>query len=174
MSDFYRFFAAFYAQHHQAFRRVASGALRVEADADDVVQDAFVRVLAMEGKDPISSPMGLLTRVTLNLAADRRRGDRVRARHLDPDADWEKVAAPDGTPEQNAEASQLCLRLNETIAGLPPRCREVFILHRFHDLSHADIARRLGISRNMVEKHILRALVDLRRCYDGFGRDGGR
>jgi RNA polymerase sigma-70 factor (ECF subfamily) len=170
MSNYHDFLAGLYAQHRQAFRRLVSNRLLVGADAEDVVQDAFVRVLAMDGSIPITSPVGLLTRTVFNIATDRHRADKVRARHVNDDCEWETVATKDANPEENAAARQLCRRLQETIEKLPPRCREVFVLHRFEGLSHEDIAKRLGVSRNMVEKHIIRALIDLRKCYDAFGQ----
>lgn len=50
-----------------------------------------------------------------------------------------------------------------TIEGLPNRCQQVFILSRLHGLSNGAIADQLGISRNMVEKHIIRALLECRK-----------
>jgi RNA polymerase sigma-70 factor (ECF subfamily) len=170
MSDFHDFLASLYAQHRHAFRRLASSRLLAGADAEDVVQEAFVRVLAMDCSIPITSPLGLLTRILSNIATDRHRADKVRERHVESDGEWETVATKDANPEENAEAYQLCRLLQETIEKLPPRCREVFVLHRFEGLSHDEIAKRLGVSKNMVEKHIIRALVDLRKCYDSFGQ----
>lgn len=58
-------------------------------------------------------------------------------------------------PRMNRKGSR---GVYDAINNLPPRCREVFVLRRFHDLSPDDIAKRLGISRNMVEKHLRSAL----------------
>src|SRR5690606_19495356 len=49
-------------------------------------------------------------------------------------------------------------RVTAAIEALPPRCREVFLLYRFEGLDQATIASRLAISRNMVEKHVIRAM----------------
>ncbi|PKU23066.1 RNA polymerase sigma factor [Telmatospirillum siberiense] len=168
MSDFQDFLANLYARHSHAFRRLVSSRLLVEADAEDVVQDAFVRILAMDCNIPIASPVGLLARIVSNIVTDRYRADKVRGRHVEYDCEWETVATKDANPEENTEAYQLCRLLQQTIENLPHRCREVFVLHRFDGLSHEEIAKRLGVSRNMVEKHIIRALVDLRKCYDAF------
>lgn len=168
MSDFQDFLANLYARQRHAFRRLVAGRLLVEADAEDVVQEAFVRVLAMDCNIPIASPVGLLTRILSNIATDRHRADKAHGRHLDYDFEWETLETKDANPEENTEAYQLCRLLQQTIEKLPPRCREVFVLHRFEGLNHEEIAKRLGVSKNMVEKHIIRALVDLRKCYDAF------
>jgi RNA polymerase sigma-70 factor (ECF subfamily) len=54
-------------------------------------------------------------------------------------------------------------RVVEAIAGLPPRTREVFVLHRFEEITGARIAEQLGISESAVEKHIMKALKALHR-----------
>jgi RNA polymerase sigma-70 factor (ECF subfamily) len=52
--------------------------------------------------------------------------------------------------------------LNQIIQDLPPRCREAFILFKIEGLSQKQIAVNLGISLNMVERHLIRALLDIR------------
>ena len=51
--------------------------------------------------------------------------------------------------------------LRQAIEALPPRCRQVFLLHRLHDMPQADVADALGISRNMVARHMMRAMQSL-------------
>ena len=50
------------------------------------------------------------------------------------------------------------------IEALPPRCREAFILHVFDDMPHAEIARAMGVSCSMIEKHIVRGMVACKMC----------
>lgn len=52
--------------------------------------------------------------------------------------------------------------LAHAIAELPPRRREVFLLHKIDGLSHSQVAERLGISRSKVEKHVMKALAHCR------------
>lgn len=66
------------------------------------------------------------------------------------------------SPEGLAELQQRLAAMQKLIDGLPPRCRDVFWLCRVEGYTQPEIAQRLGISLNMVERHMIRALLDLR------------
>lgn len=68
------------------------------------------------------------------------------------------------TPERYAIARQQIRRLQVAIDELPPRCREVFVKHKFDGLSQKTLAAAYGISLNAVEKLLIRALLRLRDC----------
>jgi DNA-directed RNA polymerase specialized sigma24 family protein len=60
-------------------------------------------------------------------------------------------------------------RLLHTIAELPPRCREILVLRKFENLSHREIAKKLGISEHTVESQLTKGL---HRCVEFFARHG--
>lgn len=64
-------------------------------------------------------------------------------------------------PEQIVASQQELYGVLAAISVLPPKCREVFVLHRLHGLKHREIAEKIGISRSMVEKHIIEAVTKL-------------
>jgi RNA polymerase sigma-70 factor (ECF subfamily) len=66
------------------------------------------------------------------------------------------------TPEDELDMQQRVQNLADALAALPPRCREVFLLHRMENLTYSQIATHCGISVSTVEKHIARAcsLID--------------
>ena len=81
------------------------------------------------------------------------------------------LLTPDRLAQANANAAQKILnglREGSLIEDLPPRCRQAFRLHRFEGLSYAAIAREMGVSPSMVEKHIAEAMLRLGRA---LGRD---
>ena len=88
------------------------------------------------------------------LRADGRRDKRFVASELGEDRDSGEPSAEDVLAQR-----QRVRLLAEVIDELPPRQREVFLMHKFDGLSHAEIAEKLGISRSMVEKHVMRALA---------------
>lgn len=133
--------------------------LRVADDARDVAQEAYIRMMQYEGSRDVQSPASLLFRIAINVANDLGRADKVRhvADHCDiDDMEFDSGVA---TPEREVAASQELDLLYDAIEHLPPKCRQVFLLSRFHNMTYPEIAVHCGISIKMVEKHISRALA---------------
>ena len=128
-------------------------------EAADVFQEAVIRWLGLPDRQSVREPRAYFYRVAINIAVDRMRARTLRAEQSGVD---ESIVDPMPLPERRTEARMQLARLQEAIDGLPPRCREAFLLFKVEGLGHDAIAARLGISRNMVEKHIIRALVGLR------------
>lgn len=166
MANNKNFVSRMYREYCNELRRFLFSRLRCSEDAADVVQDAFVRVLMLGDDYEIQHPRGLLYRTALNLTVDR-----LRSRSAQPDctADFalaEDLAAEDPDPESVLDMQQRLQILQEAIAELPPKCRTVFMMHKFENLSYTEISASLGISRNMVEKHIIKALAYCRKRLD--------
>jgi len=139
-------------------RRTAS-----PTDAEEMVQDLFVRLLRRADLLTLENVDGYVFEAAANVARDRGRHDLARGggRHVD----IETLAAESEEPgaERIVAGRQ---RLNRTLAvldALPPRARDVVILRRFENLTYGQIADRLGISVSAVEKHMVRAMSALRR-----------
>ena len=135
--------------------------------AADLAQESYARVLAVQhaGRN-ILDVRALLYRTARNLLVDQHRRAEVR-RHdsLNAIAEDEQPAAPASLQPEGALASQQTLRAYVgAIEGLPPRCREAFMLHIFDELTHAQVAQRMGISVSAVEKHVVRGMLACRRC----------
>ncbi len=138
--------------------------LRSAAAAEDVVQDIFVRLAALDPRTVIHNPVGYLYRLGSNLMLDRLRGDRRTAVR---DAAWrdsnralvgaEEVADEPGA-EQVVAARQRLDAVIATLRELPAQTQRVFRMHKFDGLSHPEVALALGISRSAVEKHVMAAL----------------
>jgi RNA polymerase sigma factor (sigma-70 family) len=144
----------------EARRRAA----RAPHDADDVAQDACVRALDVRSPHRVRDPLPYLFRIARNLVIDRRRR-RVREAALSESlAVIEQRSGDSADPERILAGKQDLERVLRAIALLPPRCREAFTLHRFGGLSYAMIARRMGVSTSMVEKHIAEAMMKVTRA----------
>ena len=143
------------------------GRMRVGSDdLQDVAQESIARLLRYRDSEPPEAWTALLYRIAINVARDRARRDRgaPRIESTEPEA-----VAPDASPEQHTSDQQALARVRDTILGLPPRCRAVYLMHRVEGLSYPEIARRCGISTKAVEKQMSNALRALRDARDQAG-----
>ena len=127
-------------------------------DAEDLVQETFVRMLRKGAVDSIDNPEAFLFTIARNLTYDRSRRRQTYTRHFDPSAEADKATEVYG-PErvlQNREALQGLL---EGLAGLSEQTQDIFLLHRLEGMKYAEIAELYGISRSAVEKHMIKALA---------------
>jgi len=134
------------------------------ADADDVAQETCVRAMQVSAPQAVRDPVRYLMRIARNLVVDRRRW-RVRETaliHSLAVVELQTGTAPD--PERVLAGKQELKRVLAAIGRLPPRCREAFVLHRFNGLSYAAVARRMGVSTSMVEKHIAEAMLRITKA----------
>lgn len=141
--------------------------------AADVVQESYARVLAVRdnGKE-VAEPRALLYQTARHLIIDRHRRQTVR-QHEDlddlPEHDRDFTAAPAHLqPESLYAQEQHAHALVAVIDSLPPRCREAFVLNRFEDMSHQQVADHMGISKNMVAQHVARAILACKAWEDAY------
>ncbi len=132
-------------------------------DAADLMHDTFIRVLCLAEGYELRSPRPFLFRVAYNLVLDHLRARGNDNCEIYDSDDLARSLGDNLTPEVTVYAQQRLTVLQQAVSELPPRCRQVFLLHKFRHKSHAAIAEELGISVNMVEKHIIRALAHCRQ-----------
>jgi RNA polymerase sigma-70 factor (ECF subfamily) len=136
-----------YALEQHRLERLA--ARRVGAsNAADVVQDVFI-TLWTRAREQIGCSSAYLTRATHYTAISHLRAERRRA-SLTKRITEEQYVAPALLPDQVVAARQELTQLNDTIAALPERTRQVFLLHRLHACSYEEIAAALGLSYSTV------------------------
>jgi len=156
-------FGAFYQETLSPLRRYLAAVLRDPAEAQDIAHDAYLRTYAAMQEKPVEQPKAFLFTTARRLALNFR---MRRARRMQPveNAVLDREAA--GTPDagDTAIANQQRETMEAAIAGLPAGCREVLVLRTREELSHQEIADRLGIARSTVEKHLARALRRLREA----------
>jgi RNA polymerase sigma-70 factor (ECF subfamily) len=159
-----------YLRHHDALRRFLTRMLRNEDIAADVAQDAYVRIIRFAPRHLMDNPKAYLFQVAVNAARDRIARERTRGDLIDTEAPTEGIACPQPNAEAVTSGRERMYMLIKAVEELPPRCREVFLMSRFDGFSNGEIAQQLGISRNMVEKHIIKAMVYCRRYLDTAGK----
>jgi RNA polymerase sigma-70 factor (ECF subfamily) len=152
------------AAYREAAPQVNRMGMRRALNGQDVAQEAAVRVLRAQDDALVENPVRYFLRVARNLFID---AERVRVRErmvLDPGAELEGRADGRADPERILAGKERLEQAMAVIDTLPPRCGEAFRLHRFDGLSYVAIARRMGISPSMVEKHIAEAMLRLVRA----------
>nr|WP_301542521.1 RNA polymerase sigma factor [Cupriavidus basilensis] len=133
-------------------------------EAQDLVQEACERGLAMASTgERIDDPRALHYKIARHLLIDRHRARQVR--NHESDAVLQDMAGPlSDDPEAAYAGRQRGRLLVATIERLPPRCREAFVLHKIDGLSHAEVAARMGVGINAVERHVMLAVAACRKA----------
>lgn len=149
--------SALLAEHWTSVVRYAFGLVGSWDKAEDVAQDAFVRVWEGRKKWSRGSLGALVHRIARNAALDVLKSPRHAARREDPD-----TLVSQHMPDRDMELSELDRAVVQALRDLPPRRREIFKLIRERGFSYAEIAEIMGISRQTVANHMSLALSDLR------------
>jgi RNA polymerase sigma-70 factor (ECF subfamily) len=153
-----------YRDHAATLRRRLRARVGSTEDANDLVHDAFARLLGTHRLQSVGDPAAFLNRIVRNLLIDRARRLAARAPHPSTEMEIDIPVPPE--QGQAIELEQMRRRYREIVLTLPPRMREVFVLHRVEELSYKEIATRLDISIRTVEWHIAEAIVRISRGLD--------
>ena len=125
---------------------------------DDLIQEVFLRLQAHHANAPIEHLDRYLFTVAASVLTDQAR--RRAVRHDSAHESFEERHHPveERSPERVLLDREDLDVVMQAIEALPVRTRDVFVLHRFEEMSGSRIAVALGLSVSAVEKHIMRAL----------------
>ncbi|MGD9903988.1 MAG: RNA polymerase sigma factor [Vicinamibacterales bacterium] len=155
--------------------RLALHYLGNPADADDAVQDAFVKLYGHMTSYRADSPFDAwFTRILVNACLDRAKArNRVRRWFLAPAEDEngpapvDTAVAADPSPERRLLVAAKWRELSAAVRDLPARQRDVFLLCHLDEQAPAEVAAALGMSPATVRVHLFRALRKLRAALGG-------
>lgn len=150
--------------HEARYLAAARRLTRNPEEAIDLVQDALVKLMAVDGWAAIANPRAYVTRLIHNLAIERMR--RARIVEFQQLAEIDTIDLCDDAPDafRVAAGRDEVERLANALDALPERCRTVFVRRRLHEQAPRDIARDLSISVSTFEKRLARALYLLTRA----------
>ena len=150
----------------QTLDRYLRRSWRDQWEVPDLRQDAYVRVYEAALREKPFNPKHFLFQVARNLMIDRSRRKNVVS--FDSFADFDGIEADSDQPdaEQSAAARQEVRLLMTAIGELPPRCREVVTLRKIEGLSQREVARRMGITEDTVERQVSNGVRILRKLLD--------
>jgi RNA polymerase sigma-70 factor, ECF subfamily len=170
-------FGALIRRHDKYLYRIARGVLPDDQEAEDVVQEAYIRAFTgLRGFRATASLRTWLTRIVLNEAVRRRRRQRsmldLDALHTAQERNPRPIhsaslTARDGDPERAAAQSQIRKILEQAIDDLPVAFRIVFVMRDVEGISVAKTASLLGIQEETVKTRLHRARRMLRESLGG-------
>jgi RNA polymerase sigma-70 factor (ECF subfamily) len=168
-------FAGLVASHQRRGLRIAYQYLRDSADADEAVQDAFLKAFSHITTYREAWPFEVwFTRILINGCLDRRKARARRERWfsgLDEDALRDNQRTVGGAPEPDPEARLLARERRSRIAAavdrLDGRQRTVFMLCHYGDCSPRDVSAMTGLNESTVRVHLFRAARKLRGLLGG-------
>lgn len=156
-------FVAIFSAQRQALIGLLSRLTGDRHVAEDLAQDAFLKVAAAAEAGEVQHLQPFLYQTARNLAFDHLRRQKVRAVVHPPagaalDAAVQSVPTREPSPERQALDRERVRRFQAALADLPDRARQVLVLHRIHGLPLAEIGRRFGVSERTIAKDLALAL----------------
>jgi RNA polymerase sigma-70 factor (ECF subfamily) len=168
-------FAELVALQQRRASRIAYHYLRDAHDADEAVQDAFVKVFTHITTYREDLPFEVwFTRILVNGCLDLRKARARRLRWSLPmapavDAGPAEPAASDQSPEDRVMSSDRARQISAAVEQLPDRQRTVFTLCQIAEQSTSEVSQALGLSEATVRVHLFRAVRKLRRLLEREG-----
>ena len=133
---------------------------RTDEDADDLIQEAFLRLEVYRRQNEVVEPEAFLVRTVANLSVDKYRHDGY-LQVLEKPVEELEILDTRPQPDAVCAARERLGRLIDGLEQLTPTTKEIFVELRFEGLSYEEIAKRHGIGISAVEKHHARAMMFL-------------
>jgi RNA polymerase sigma factor (sigma-70 family) len=159
-----------FAEHRRSLQAFFYRRIRTKADASDLAQEVYLRMLRVPDPKAILRPELYLFTVASNLVKEHGVLEGRRAHQVDADspavqAQLEETVEFDGHLDHRRQAQ----RLRAVLAQLSPKCRAAVVLQYRDGLSYQEIGTRLGVSSHMVKKYLAQGLAHCRRRMARYG-----
>jgi len=150
------------------FSRIRSALRRRGAtqDTDDYIQEAWARLASYEREQVVLEPEAFLMKTAINLSIDAHRARVVHGEQVV----LEEVTLVDEAPpiESIVLSRERMVRLEQCLARLGEKQRDMFMAHRLDGLTYREIADQHGLSISTVEKHVAKATLQLITWMEGW------
>lgn len=135
--------------------------------AQDLSQEAYIRLMRVERTDLIKQPKAYLFRVAANLVYEMRiKSYRHAEKVTFPLDEVEEISATDEhDPQLDYERKKAVTDLENIISDLPPVYQSILLMRKRDGLTHHEISNKLGISIHTVRKYLTRAVAECRKAY---------
>jgi RNA polymerase sigma factor (sigma-70 family) len=143
-----------YRDEAPAIRAFVKRIVRNTCDAEDLVQETFLRSWQALASGLIECPRAFLFRAARNLALNHIRNNRVRNSEASRNASEEAFQRHMPTAEEQIIASEEAGACHRLLDELPSRCREAFVMRVVEEMSYKQMSRSMHLSVSTVEKHV--------------------
>lgn len=146
---------------HPTLERIVTYRTGSRQVAQDLTQDIYFRVLNLANEFPTyDDARNYLVRVAMNASTDYVRTEKRRQQLLKGTFDLFENYMP--SPEDNLNYGQQITEIDQALASLPEKCRQTLYMSRVEGMTHAEIAEKLGVSRSLIEKYAVKAVLHCR------------
>lgn len=145
--------------HRTALVKAAARITGCHSRAEDVVQDAYLRISRMAAPQPFTASLSYVFRIVRNLAIDHYRKQAMEQKYFISDEHDMNSAPLLANPESINADRQTLGSVDHALQQLPGRTRYAFVMYRIHGKQQKDIAAELGVSPTLVNFMIRDALV---------------
>ena len=160
-----------YGEIRSSLLRFAARYFKRPQEIEDVVQEAFVRVIEAQHKRDIQSPQAYLYRATRNLALNQLDKSAYKLTDTMSDIVTDSELLQSLSLEEQFESRERFELFCRAVRELPLKCQRVYILRKVYGFSQKEVAEKMGISIKTVEAHLTKAII---RCTDYMEEEGGR
>ena len=160
-------FSTYVLPHEPALRAWLNSRFPDADNVDDIIQDAYLRVLKMRESSVIRSPKAFLFRTARNLSIDHLKSHKVSRKIPFEESEVSSVIDLVTEIPEAASRNQELEILKAAMQSLPDRCRQVITLHEVYGMSQKEVAEKLGISASTVSDQVA---IGIRKCTDFFRR----
>jgi RNA polymerase sigma factor (sigma-70 family) len=157
------FVTAIASRYGARLRRFFTLRLRNDADAPDLAQEVFLRLMRVEHHETIRSPEAYLFTVASHVLHQHTLRQATAPASLDVSQVFAELQlTSDDDPAARAEGQEKLKELERALRNMPPKLCTTLLLHRFAGLTIEEIGREIGVSRPAAKKYLARALIECR------------
>jgi RNA polymerase sigma factor (sigma-70 family) len=152
------------AKQSGRLRRFLRTRVRNAADIPDIIQEAFLRFLRVPSHETIRVPEAYIFTIARHVALQHKLEAAASETSIELDKALSELRCiTDADPALEVTAEQCLQKLDEALHDMAPKVQTTFLLYRRDGMSMEDISERLGISRQMAKKYLVKALVQFRK-----------
>ncbi|GLQ88068.1 RNA polymerase sigma factor [Dyella flagellata] len=153
-----------FREHNRALIAFLQCRLNSFSDAQEVAQEAYLRMLTMDNREEVDSLRGYLFKVAGNLAIDRLRKRKVRSDFAVVQSQDEPV--DEHRPDHHAMAVEQVAGVRQALRELPAKTSQAFVMHVIEGRDFSHVAQTMKLSERMVRYHVANALAHCRAYVD--------